>query len=294
VSRRDRGVIVSDRGGAVVVDGGNALGQLTSHQAVDLAVERAKKFGLAAIAVRNAFHFGMAGRYARRIAEAGAIGVVMSNTRPLMPAPGGAEPMVGNNPIAIAVPSQGEYPIEVDMALSESAMGKIRLAKAAGRPIPKGWAVDRSGRPTTDAAAAIDGMLLPVAGPKGFGLAFVIDLLCGGLSSGGVGAAVRPLYGDAAVPYNCSHAFIAIDVAHFAEQHAFANLVSEAAAVVSRSRRAAGTERVYAPGELSYVKRMSAKNDCRLSASTVSELMNAGQMVGINLAALFSQKDRSS
>ena len=101
-------------------DGGNALGQVTSHQAVNLVVERARQFGLAAVAVRNAFHFGMAGRYARRIAEAGAIGMVMSNTRPLMPAPGGAEAMVGNNPIAIAVPSQGEYPVEVDMALSET------------------------------------------------------------------------------------------------------------------------------------------------------------------------------
>ena len=294
VSRQDRGAIVSDRGGAVVVDGGNALGQVTSHQAVNLVVERARQFGLAAVAVRNAFHFGMAGRYARRIAEAGAIGMVMSNTRPLMPAPGGAEAMVGNNPIAIAVPSQGEYPVEVDMALSESAMGKIRLAKAAGQSIPQGWAVDRSGRPTTDAAAAIDGMLLPVAGPKGFGLAFVIDLLCGGLSSGGVGAAVRPLYGDASVPYNCSHAFIAIDVAHFTDQNAFATLVRDTAAVVSQSRGAPGTERVFAPGELSYAKRQSAKSECRLSASTVSELVNIGHKIGIDLGELFSQKDTSS
>jgi LDH2 family malate/lactate/ureidoglycolate dehydrogenase len=291
VSTRDRGEIVSDRGGAVVIDAGNAFGQLTAHQAVDLVVERARQYGLAAVTVRNAFHFGMAGRYARRIAEAGAVGLVMSNTRPLMPAPGGAEALVGNNPIAIAVPSAGNYAVEVDMALSASAMGKIRLAEAAEQPIPEGWAVDREGRPTTDAAAAIAGMLLPAAGPKGFGLAFVIDLLCGGLSSGGVGSAIRPLYGNAADPYNCSHAFVAIDVAHFRDPEAFAQVAQNAAAQVSRSRKAPGTERVYAPGELAYANRTAAGDTCRVSASTVSKLIDAGHKVGVDLGPLFARKD---
>jgi LDH2 family malate/lactate/ureidoglycolate dehydrogenase len=291
VSKLDRGEIVSDRGGAIVIDAGNAFGQLTAHQAVDLVVERARQFGLAAVTVRNAFHFGMAGRYARRIAEAGAVGLVMSNTRPLMPAPGGAEALVGNNPIAIAVPSAGDYAVEVDMALSASAMGKIRLAEAAGQPIPEGWAVDREGRPTTDAAAAIAGMLLPAAGPKGFGLAFVIDLLCGGLSSGGVGSAIRPLYGNVADPYNCSHAFVAIDVAHFRDPEAFSQVAQDAAAQVSRSRKAPGAERVYAPGELAYANRMAADGMCRVSPSTVSGLIGAGHKVGVDLGPLFARKD---
>jgi LDH2 family malate/lactate/ureidoglycolate dehydrogenase len=291
VSPRDHGRIVSDRGGAVVIDADNALGQLTAHQAVDLAVERARQFGLAAVAVRNAFHFGMAGRYARRIAEAGAVGIVMSNTRPLMPAPGGAQAMVGNNPIAVAIPTAGDYCVDVDMALSASAMGKIRLADAAGQPIPEGWAVDRDGRPTTDAASAIAGMLLPAAGPKGFGLAFVIDLLCGGLSSGGVGSAVRPLYGNPADPYNCSHAFLAIDVAHFRDLGSFEQMAQETAAQVSRSRKSPGVDRVYAPGELAHVNRMAAAGTCRLSASTVSGLVDAARKVGVDLGPLFIQKD---
>ena len=124
------------------IDAGNALGQLTSRQAVKLAVERAREIGLAAVAVRNGFHFGTAGRYARMMAEQNCVGVVLSNTRPLMPAPGGAEALVGNNPIAIALPSAGEFPAEADMALSATAMGKIRLAAAAGARIPEDWAVD--------------------------------------------------------------------------------------------------------------------------------------------------------
>ena len=210
VSRYSRGDVVSDNGGAVVIDGLNSFGQLTARQAVKHAVTRAREIGVAAVAVRNAFHFGTAGRYARLMAEHGCVGIVMSNTRPLLPAPGGAEALVGNNPIAMALPSAGDFPVEVDMALSASAMGKIRLAAAAGKSIPADWAVDSNGRPTTDPTEAIKGMLLPVAGPKGFGLAFIIDLLCGGLSDGAVGAQVQPLYGDAAAAYNCAHFFLAI------------------------------------------------------------------------------------
>src|SRR5262249_57025674 len=106
---------------------------------------------------------------------------------------GGAEAMVGNNPIAIALPSAGAFPVEADMALSATAMGKIRLAAAAGQRIPEDWAVDSQGRPTTDPVTAIKGMLLPAAGPKGFGLAFAIDLLCGGVSDGARGPAGGPL-----------------------------------------------------------------------------------------------------
>src|SRR6266511_2477827 len=107
VSRRSAGEVVSDRAGAMVIDAGNALGQLTARQAVKLAVARAQEIGLAAVAVRNGFHFGTAGRYARIMAEQNCVGIVLSNTRPLMPAPGGTEALVGNNPIAIALPSAG-------------------------------------------------------------------------------------------------------------------------------------------------------------------------------------------
>jgi LDH2 family malate/lactate/ureidoglycolate dehydrogenase len=281
VSRRSAGEVVSDRGGAMVIDAGNALGQLTSRQAVKLAVARAREIGLASVAVRNAFHFGTAGRYARMMAEQNCAGIVLSNTRPLMPAPGGAEALVGNNPIAIALPSAGEFAVEADMALSATAMGKIRLAAAAGEPIPEDWAVDSQGRPTADAAAAIKGMLLPAAGPKGFGLAFVIDLLCGGLSDGAVGAEVRPLYGDAADPYRCSHFFLAIHAGHFPVGERFAERVRDQAMRVSRSKRGAGVERVYAPGELVWATRQGSEGVCRLDAPTMRSLADTAAGVGV-------------
>src|SRR6266852_2352077 len=269
---------------AIVIDAGNALGQLTARQAVKLAVARAREIGLAAVAVRNAFHFGTAGRYARMMAEEGCVGIVMSNTRPLMPPPGGAEPMVGNNPLAIALPTAGDHPVEVDMALSATAMGKIRLAAAAGESIPADWAIDAGGRPTTDPAAAIAGMLLPAAGPKGFGLAFVIDLLCGGLSGGAVGAEVRPLYGDPAEPYRCTHFFLAIDVGHFAGGQDFAARVRDQALRVSGSKRAPGVARIYAPGELAWATAQASGGKCRLSAQTAKSLLDAARRAGVDLS----------
>lgn len=281
VSARSSGEVVSDRGGAIVIDAGNALGQLTARQAVKLVVARAQEIGLAVVVVRDGFHFGTAGRFARMIAEHNCVGIVLSSTRPLMPAPGGAEAMVGNNPIAVALPSTGEFPVEADMALSATAMGKIRLAAAAGQPIPQDWAIDADGRPTTDPAAAIKGMLLPAAGPKGFGLAFVIDLLCGGLSDGAIGADVRPLYGDPAEPYRCAHFFLAIDAGHFPAGDRFAQRVHDQAARVSASKRAPGVDRVYAPGELVFATRQGSAGVCRLDVQTVKSLVETATRVGL-------------
>ena len=235
VSLKQAGEIVSDKGATVVLDAHNALGHLTGDQAIKIAVERARRFGAGLVAVRHGFHFGTARRFALKAAEGDCIGIVMCNTRPLMPAPGGAERVVGNNPIAIAVPTDGPAPIVLDMATSEAAMGKIRMAEKAGEKIPGTWAVKADGSPTTDPAEAIAGMLLPSSGPKGFGLAFLIDLLCGVLSGGASGGAVQPLYGNASTPYDCSHLFIAIDVAHFGDR-----AVMRAAATAAAERIRAG------------------------------------------------------
>ncbi len=265
-----------------MIDAQNALGQVVARRAADLVAERAKGVGLAAASVRNAFHFGSAGRYAKMIADRGVVGIVMANTRPLMPAPGGAEAMVGNNPLAIAMPTSGPHPVEVDMAMSASAMGRIRLAATAGRPIPEGWSVDKDGKPTTDAAAAIGGMLLPAAGPKGFGLAFMIDLLCGGLSSGAVGAGVRPLYGEAADPYASAQFFMAIDVAHFTDPAAFVDLVRDQAARISQSKRAPGVDRIYAPGELAAATRSAGAGHCQLDDGTRKALAKLATELGVD------------
>ena len=142
-------------------------------------------------------------------------------------------------------------PIVLDMATTAGTMGAIRQAMAAGKPIPGDWALDADGQPTTDAAAAFKGFLLPAAGAKGFGLSFVIDLISGLLASGGWGPTLGEIGGDLNRPYNASYLFIALDIAHFRGLDGFLDEALAGVERVRQSRRAAGTARLYTPGERS-------------------------------------------
>ena len=242
--------IVYDAGAALVVDARGGMGQLSSPQAMGHAIERAGRYGIGLVSVRNAHHFGAASRWAMQAGQAGCIGVAMSNTTPLMPAPGGAERIVGNNPLAIAVPTSAGVEVVLDMALSAVALGKIRLAASAGRPIPDTWATDPTGTPTTDPEEAVLGMLLPAAGHKGFGLALMIDVLTGVLSGGGWGDQVRPLYREPDQPNDCAHLFLAIDPELLGGVESFRRRASGLAARVRESATAPGVDRLYLPGEI--------------------------------------------
>ncbi len=287
VSLETTAMLVNDKGATAVMDARNMLGQLSARQSVDLAVAKAKEFGLGCVTVRNGFHFGTAGRHALEIAGSGCIGIVMCNTRPLLPAPGGAKALVGNNPIAIAAPNvDGGQPVVADMAMSASAMGRIRMAEAAGTTIPDGWATDERGVPTDDPTKAINGMLLPAAGPKGFGLAFMIELLCGALSGGAVSEQVRPLYGNPTDPYVCSHFFLAIDTGHFVDASLFRQTVNAMVERVSNSPAAPGVERVMSPGEPAWRTKMSQPGRCTVSISAYDTLIKLAAEFGLEYDGL--------
>lgn len=273
--------VVVDLGAIAVLDAADALGVLTGDQAMALAIEKARSLGVGVVAVRHAFHFGGAFRYVQAAIAAGMVGVAAANTRPLMPAPGGAKAIVGNNPLAIGVPhTDGEH-LLLDMALSEAALGKIRLAAQEGREIPPTWATDSDGVPTTDPAAAIAGLLLPAAGPKGYGLALMLDVLTGVLSGGSYGDGVRGLYADVAVPNDCAHLFVAIDPAAFGDPAAFTAGVRDLAAQVLASPTSAGVDRVLLPGQLEAERAARATADGIAVPETVlAQLVATADAVG--------------
>ncbi|MDR3398864.1 MAG: Ldh family oxidoreductase [Pandoraea sp.] len=283
VSKAEFAEVAHDGKGTVVLDAKNVFGQVSARQASTLAIERARRYGLAMVTVRNAFHFGEAGYWARQMADAGCIGVAMANTRPLMPAPGGAERVLGNNPMAIAMPHADEVPVELDMAMSASAMGKIRIAQGAGQDIPEGWATDAQGTPTRNAAEAIRGMLLPAAGPKGFGLAFMIDLLCGGLSDGGVSDEIQPLYDASSTPYNSAQAFLAIDASQFGLQRPLDRRATELASKVRLSKAATGTTRLYSPGEIAWQCTQANRQACPVSLDVARQLTELARAAGVSI-----------
>jgi LDH2 family malate/lactate/ureidoglycolate dehydrogenase len=279
VSRWEEADVVVQHGAITVLDARHALGQLTGDQGMRLAIERSREYGVGVTVARHAFHFGGAYRYALSAAGAGCIGIAAANTRPLMPAPGGAEAVVGNNPLAVAVPAaEGAEPIALDIALSEAALGKIRLAAQEGREIPSGWATDAQGRPTTDPEAAIAGLLLPIGMHKGYGLALIVDVLTGVLSGGGSGRRVKGLYADVAAPNDAAHLFIALDVAAFGPIEAFNERVAALAAEVSGAARAPDVDRLYLPGERAAERHAdAARRGVPVEGSTLEALRAAAR-----------------
>src|SRR5262249_59633264 len=144
-----------------------------------------RQLGLGAVEMRNSSYFGAAGYYADRAAEHGLIGIALTNAMPAIAPPGGTEGLLGTNPIGAAFPVPGTDPVIADMATAMVARSRIRHALAAGeKTIPEGWALDPSGRPTTDPAVAVKGSLLPIGGPEGYALALMGGILCGPLSDG--------------------------------------------------------------------------------------------------------------
>lgn len=249
VTTAEGGEVVVDRAASAVIDAQRAAGQLVANQAMRLAIDKARTAGAGIVTVRRSNHFGAASAYVERAAAVGMIGLAASNTTPLMPAPGGAEALVGNNPLAIAVPRRDDAPLVLDMALSAVAGGKIRYAANAGQRIPAGWATDVRGIPTDDPAAALEGLLLPMAGHKGFGLALMVDLLTGGLSGGATGGDVRSIYRDREHPNDCSHLLVAIDPASYAGEDALLDAADSASASVHGSATAPGAGQPMVPGE---------------------------------------------
>jgi len=283
VSTRTEADVVVDAGAVAVLDADRALGILTGDQAMGIAVAKARSLGVGVVTVRRAFHFGGAYRYVQVAMDAGQIGIAAANTRPMMPAPGGASAVVGNNPIAVGVP--GPDPVLVDMALSEVALGKIRLAESEGREIPSTWATDRDGLATTDPASAIAGLLLPTGGPKGYGLALVVDVLTGVLSGGSFGPGVKGLYADASVPNDCAHLFLALNPELFGLDD-FAARTAQLAQHVRGSTLAPGVDRVLLPGEREAAAARAAHRDgVDVPPSVLSALADTARRVGADLPA---------
>lgn len=213
VARPD--VRVSDLAPALArVDGGNGMGFIAATRAMDEAIRRARLCGIGMVVVQGSNHFGIAASYLRQAVAAGQAAFVFTNASPTMPVWGGRVPFLGTSPFGFAAPGAGEAPpLILDMATSVVARGRIRRAMAEGQPIPEGWALDAEGRPTTDARAAYDGLILPLGGPKGSGLSLMMEVMAGVLSGAAFGGAVGDQYRDRDRAQDVGHCMIAVEPA---------------------------------------------------------------------------------
>ena len=203
--------VIKEFGGMARMHGGDGLGYIVGRDAMKKAISLARIHGIGSVIVSNSNHFGAAGLYAREAAKEGMIAIVMSNTIPNMVAPGGQGSLIGNHPIAFAVPLPGASPFVLDCCLSQVAQGKLLVAKEKGQKIPSSWAVDKDGNPTDDPALGLGGSLLPMGGHKGYGMAIVVEFLTGILSGGAFLGGLKSMYKNATEPSGMSHHMLVLN-----------------------------------------------------------------------------------
>ena len=216
----------------LTIDGDNGVGTLVGARALDAVMNAAAQTGIAAGFVRGSNHFGPIIPYGWRAAQAGFASIIASNATTTIAPSGGREARLGNNPIAFSMPCPNGDPVILDMALSVVARAKIRDAQKRGEKIPDTWATDRDGLPTQDPAAALDGILLPIGGYKGYGLSTMVDLFAGMLSGAAFLTHVKSWVDSPEEPQNLGHFFILIDTKRFAPAEELARRMKDFADIL--------------------------------------------------------------
>lgn len=275
--------VVKDAGAIAVMDGDKGLGQIASHAAMNLAIRKAGEYGIGAVTVRNSNHNGMAAFWSMMALKHDMIGFTTTNAAPMMAPWGGITPTYGSNPVSYAVPAGKELPFVLDMATSVVPIFKMWQAVLKNKPIPPDWALDKSGRPTTDPRVGLEGLLLPVGGPKGYGLALVNDILCGVLSGGRFGRNLDLWQPVALKPYGFCHFFMALDIAHFMDVKKFKRRMDTMVRMMKESELAPGHEKIYLPGEIEFETEQRRKREgIPYSKELIIELKRLATEFGIS------------
>lgn len=241
--------IVMDGGAVTVMDGHHGIGQILSAKAVELGIHRARQHGISAVGVRNSNHFGTAAYFTRMAAREGCVAMFATNASPAMAPWGGKAKRIGTNPWSIAAPAGSRGVAVMDIANTAVARGKIYLAAERGVEIPNTWAADEDGVPTTDAREAIHGLILPMAGHKGYVISFMMDVLAGVLTGSHFGSNIAGPY-EANRPSGCGHLLITIDVKSTMPLAEFEQRMEALIEEVKSVPKAHGIEEIFFPGEL--------------------------------------------
>lgn len=276
---------VVDAGAIAVVDGQEGVGQVIARDAMLDAVARAKQHGVGVVSVRNSNHHGALGYFTRLAAEAGCIGMLAANGGPAMAPWGGRRMAVGTNPWSIAAPAGRHAPMMLDIANTVVARGKIFHARQKGLPIPDNWAMDADGNRTTDPVAALAGVILPMAGHKGYAIALMMDVLSGVLSGSGILTEVSSPY-KTDKPSRSGHFFLALNIESFGPLAAFHARMEQMIAEVKAVPLTPGFDEILYPGEL------EARNEARhardgldLPEKTMADLRAEADRLGVTWPA---------
>ncbi|MDR5765866.1 MULTISPECIES: Ldh family oxidoreductase [unclassified Caballeronia] len=284
--------VVRERGAMALVDGRNAAGQVVSCLAMNKAIELANTHGVSFVTANNSNHNGAVAYYSMMASSRDMVGFCSSiGGGNLMPAHGGAERKIGNNPFSIAFPALRHEALVLDMAQSVVAKGKIIMAQKTGSKIPEQWALDANGSPTTDPSAAIDGFLRTMGDYKGSGLSIAIGMLSSMISGAAIGPTLKDVYEDLE-PLNIGHSFCAIRLDFLTEVDEFKSNMDTQIDFIKQGKRAPDVEEVFVPGEIearTFARQM--KDGISMPAEVINTLIDLSRRFEIEVPA--AQRDES-
>lgn len=280
--------IVMDSGAVTVMDGHHGIGQVLTAKAVELGIERARQHGISAVGVRNSNHFGTAAYFTRMAAKEGCVALLATNASPAMAPWGGRTKAIGTNPWSIAAPGGRRGVAVMDIANTAVARGKIYLAAERGVEIPDTWAADENGVPTTDPKKAVHGLILPMAGHKGYVISFMMDVLAGVLTGSNFGSKVAGPY-EANRTSGAGHLLITIDIKSTMPLDEFEQRMEALIDEVKSAPTAHGVEEIFFPGELEDKNTVHLlETGISLADTTWQSLAKLSQETGTSLPPTFT------
>jgi LDH2 family malate/lactate/ureidoglycolate dehydrogenase len=254
--------IVKEGPTTAVIDGQNGMGHVIAYKAMKLAIEKAKKFGMGMVTVRNSSHYGFAGYYPLMAVRENMIGITGTNARPSIAPTFGVENMLGTNPMTFGIPSDESFPFLLDCATSITQRGKVELYAREGKDLPKGWVIDRNGESKTNSSKVLEDLisgnaaLTPLGGVgeetggyKGYGYATVVEILSAALQQGSFMKMLIGSRDGKKIPYSVGHFFIVIDISSFTDPEHFKRTTGNILRELRASKKMPGQTRIYTAGE---------------------------------------------
>ena len=287
--------IVKEGPTTAVLDGHNGMGQVIAKKAMELAIQKAREYGIGMVVATNSTHFGIAGYYALMAAEVNMIGITGTNARPAVAPTFGVENMMGTNPLTFALPTDEEFPFCLDCATSMVQRGKIEEYERAEREIPEGWVIGIDGQAKTNPGEILEDFqkgraaLVPLggigeetAGYKGYGYATVVEILSAALSGGKFLKMLSGLEEGREVPINLGHFFIAVNISSFIEPELFKKSTGDILRTLRSSKRAPGAERIYTAGEKEYLSTLEReKTGIPINKNLQKQLLTIQKELGL-------------
>lgn len=287
--------IISQTPTTAVIDGHNGMGHVIAVRAMELAVKKAKKYGLGMTAVRNSTHYGIAGYHALIAANAGMIGITGTNARPSVAPTFGVENMMGTNPLTFAIPTDEAFPFLLDCATSITQRGKIEVYAKLGKKMPKGWVIDSAGGSKTDSVAVLKDLvagtaaLVPVGGIgeelggyKGYGYCAAVEILSAALQQGAYMKMLLGVKDGKKVPYPLGHFFLAINIEAFTGLRSFKKIAGDILRELRASKKMPGAKKIYTAGEKEHLAWLYRKNKgVPLNRETQKEILTMQAELGL-------------